>query len=254
MRGLGGTRSAIGDIRRGGVRARGSERSFSGGSGWFARVGCVGIAGRPAARDRDVAGSRQPGGHRVSPDGANVYVTTSGNGPWCSAQRQAQLSAVCSASRGGRGAAARWPAPAGLSGPGAIAISPDGGSVYVANSAGNRVLAFDRVGGGALALKPGRLLRPPAGGLPCTDARAMLGPQDLAIAGGTLYVASSAASSVTALKIGPAGDRRGHDIRRVGRVHESHRTPRVRAGRRPVRSQLARRLGGAVYVGGRAGS
>ena len=106
-------------------------------------IGSVAFPGNPV----DVA---------VSPDNANVYVTTSGNGLMVFARgANGQLTGVqCLRATAGAGCGTLAGA-AGLSGPGAIAISPDGASVYVANSTGNRVLAFDRVGGGALALKAG---------------------------------------------------------------------------------------------------
>ncbi|WP_211339899.1 MopE-related protein [Solirubrobacter pauli] len=142
----------------------------------------------------------------VSPDGANVYVTTAGNGLLVFARDGNGQLALAQCVRDVAGCT-RLTGALALSGPNAVVVAPDGGSVYVANGTGNRVLAFDRGAGGVLSLKAsgGCVSNTGGPGLPCTFARSMVTPQDLAVAGNTLYVASSGSNSVTALRIGAGG-------------------------------------------------
>lgn len=142
----------------------------------------------------------------VSPDGANVYVTTSGNGLLVFSRDGNGQLALTQCVRDVAGCT-RLTGTLALSGPNAVLVAPDGGSVYVANGTGNRVLAFDRGAGGVLSLKAngGCVSNTGGPGLPCTFARSMVTPQDLAIMGNTLYVASSGSNSVTALRVGAGG-------------------------------------------------
>ncbi|MDA0168956.1 MopE-related protein [Solirubrobacter taibaiensis] len=96
-----------------------------------------------------------------------------------------------------------------LSGPTAVAITPDGANVYVANSGNSTIHAFSRAADGSLSLKPGSSACVANAGVvlnPCADSEAMLSPQDLAVDGDHLYVASPGANSgVTLLTIGGGG-------------------------------------------------
>ncbi|MDA0179016.1 MopE-related protein [Solirubrobacter phytolaccae] len=166
-------------------------------------AGCTNIGSPFAGAPTDIA---------VSPDGANVYVTTSGNALLVFARDPAsgQLALAQCLRTGVLAGCTAMPVTLPLSSPTSIAITPDGGSVYVANAGTSAIHEFDRGAGGGLSFKPGSPCIANGGGPPplnaCIDARAMSVPQDLAIEGSTLYVASSGAvGGVSALVIGPGG-------------------------------------------------
>jgi DNA-binding beta-propeller fold protein YncE len=174
-------------------------------------TGCLTtLAAAPCATQAQVG---TPTDIAISPDGVNVYVTTSV--PSLVTYRRDGLSGQltfqhCYRTTATGGCSALPIAPtATLSGPSAIAISPDGGSVYVANTGNSTIQEFNRAGDGSLSLKPGSPCIATLGGPPpaaCPDARAMAAPQDLAIVGDSLYVATSGTpGGVTMLKIGPGG-------------------------------------------------
>jgi len=147
----------------------------------------------------------------VSPDGAHVYVTTSANSIVIFARNPS--TGLLAYQGCVRNAAGCTPIPVltapALNNPQAIAITPDGGSVYVASADSNVIHEFTRNGDGSLSLKPGTPCVANLGGPPpalCIDARAMASPRDLAIEGNSLYVASAGTpGGVSAFVIGPGG-------------------------------------------------
>jgi DNA-binding beta-propeller fold protein YncE len=84
--------------------------------------------------------------------------------------------------------------PAGNN-PVGVAVSPDGGSVYVANEGGGNVSQFDVGPGGALSPKSPATL--PAGGLPVGVA---VSPD-----GGSVYVTNQTSDNVSQYGVGPGG-------------------------------------------------
>ena len=152
-----------GDFRRDGVHARGSERSFSSGAGSAcSATGCCEQRRSHRAR-RDVASPARRGTSRVSPDGANVYVTMSSSALVVFRARPRRASRRFAVPRGATWsraggvpivAAKRWK-------PTAIGVTPDGANLYVASAGTSTIHAFSRAGDGALALKAGSRASPP---------------------------------------------------------------------------------------------
>jgi DNA-binding beta-propeller fold protein YncE len=215
--------------------------------------GCLSNAAVTGCTNLGTAFSGAPNDVAISPDGANVYVTTSGNALLTFARGgDGQLAlAQCLRASAAPGCTV-FSGATGLSGPGAIAVSPDGTSVYVANSA-SRILAFDRGPGGALSLKAsdGCVSTTGRPGQPCTFARAMTTPQDLAVAGNTLYVASSGSASVTALDIlGGGGIREANDMGALAACMNLSGTSGCAAAAGLSGAKALAVQGGRVYVAG----
>lgn len=172
---------------------------------------CYGLAGNGCTGVSDFG---TPSDLVVTPDGAQVYVTTStsiltfnrnpanGELTWTDCQKAVVTGSSCRPLVGA----------ATLSDPSAIAITPGGSTVYVANRGTSTILEFDRAANGLLTLKPGTPCLSTTGGpfpSTCGKARAMLNPQDMVIEGSHLYVASSGlvgvGGGVTALTINGDG-------------------------------------------------
>lgn len=214
MRGLNRTRSAIAAIFAAVVftlAAAGTASAVVPG-GVYAS-GCLSNATAAGCTNIGTPFAGNPTDLAVSPDGANVYVTTTSNALLTFARdgSSGQLTLVQCLRTAALAGCTQMPADANLAinGPTSIAITPDGASVYVANTGNDVILEFDRVGGGTLQLKPDSRCISNAGapGATCVDAKSMADPADMAIEGNFLYVASSAAAGggVTALTIGAGG-------------------------------------------------
>ena len=143
----------------------------------------------------------------VSPDGRNVYALTSV--ALLTFSRDAATGALTPQDciRAATATGCRTlPLAANLSSPTALAITPDGANLYVANSGTSSITEFTRAADGTLTVRPDTPCISNAGApppAPCNDARALALPQDLAVAGNHLYVASS--NAVTVLNIGSGG-------------------------------------------------
>ena len=231
MRGLSRTRSAIAAIFAAVVftlvGASAASAVVPGGllgdrAAWRSSAPCVAVSqvGTPT----DIA---------VSPDGANVYVTTSSSALVIfQPQRRdgpARVPAVPARRDGGHGlhgVADRRPRT--LSSPTAIAITPDGAHVYVASAGNSTIHEFSRAGDGALTLKAGSPVhreRRRSAAAPVHRRAGHGSPQDLAVEGGSLYVASSGT---------PGGVTRADD--RPGRVARPVATAAPSACSRPTRT------------------
>lgn len=149
----------------------------------------------------------------IAPDSSNVYVVTSANS-LLTFSRDAGTGALTQIDciRNATGCRPiNLPTPP-LAGPSSVVVSPDGASVYVANSSGalnnDYILQFDRGPGGILSLKPAGsrcIANAGSAAAECTDGDVLVDPQDMAVAGNNLYVASSGSGGVAALTIGAGG-------------------------------------------------
>jgi DNA-binding beta-propeller fold protein YncE len=181
-------------------------------------AGCVSATGAPPC-----AGATGLDGARavtVSPDGRNVYVASDVSDAVAVFDRAAdgaltqKLGLAGCVSDSGAGGCVDV---TGLDGASSVAVSPDGGSAYVASVSG-AVAVFDRAANGTLTQKPalaGCISETAAG--PCTDGRGLEGPFTLALSpdGRNVYVASNAGDAVAVFdraagggltqKPGPAG-------------------------------------------------
>ncbi len=176
------------------------------------RAGCVSEAA--TARCARGVGLRGATGVTVSPDGRNVYVTSSRSSSVAVFDRDAATGALRQ-KRGRAGCisdAERSPCARGvaLGRPTGVTVSPDGLDVYVTSFVSDAVAIFDRdPDTGALRQKPGRAacvaLRRRAGddafGVPaglCSTARAIEFPNAVVISpdGASAYVASFASDAV----------------------------------------------------------
>src|SRR4051794_33686421 len=176
-----------------------AQCAVNGGAG-----GCVNAHNLPTGAPPAIA---------MSPDSANVYVAgTDGSAyslvSFARNPANGQLTQLGGTAGGIRSAAAANCATTTpvLNNPTAIAITPDGSSVYVGDAGSSQILEFDRGAGGALSLKSTPCIANSGGpGQTCVDADALGAPQDLAVAGSQLYAASSNPGAVTALQINAGG-------------------------------------------------
>ncbi|MBE2320496.1 hypothetical protein DVA67_031325 [Solirubrobacter sp. CPCC 204708] len=165
-------------------------------------TGCIGTAA-PCTVVSGFTGT--PSDIAMSPDGQNVYVTTSTPAVFAFRRDVAtgQLSFLqCFRATTTGGCQALMPtihAAWTLDDPRSVAVAADGRSVYVANDDNSVIHEFIRGADGSIALKAGApcIANSGAGLSPCSDARAMSAPTDLVIAGDLVYVGS--ASGVTVL-------------------------------------------------------
>jgi DNA-binding beta-propeller fold protein YncE len=139
----------------------------------------------------------------VSPDGRDVYAASALSGSLSTFARNADGSltpAGCVSQLGGACAQG-----IGLAGATGVAVSPDGGDVYVASSISNAVTTFHRdVTTGALTPNGCILNGAPGGG--CAGGTALLGAGDLVVSpdGKNVYVASPGSNAVAAFERDPA--------------------------------------------------
>jgi len=180
---------------------------------------CISTTGSAGAcRDGGIVGG---GEGTISPDGRHLYVTSYASGtvvvfdrnPRTGQLRQKRGEAACVSEDPGE-----IPGTAGCAKgrafeeAEALAISPEGGTVYVASEHFDAVAIFDRDRAtGALAQKPGKAGCISAGGARdgCEKARAIRSPTDLTISpdGRNLYVSSLGAPAVAAFDVDPATGR-----------------------------------------------
>ena len=184
----------------------------------FARDGAGGLTFRGCvSSDGPVAGctlATSIGGAEalaVSPDGSAVYVAAATADAVTDFARDASgdLSFRSCASRSGEGCA---PAPS-LSRPQSVAVSPDGGSIYVVSVFDGLITQLGRDPAGAL-VERGCVSSDPGGpiingGAPpgCGQIPALLGAQDLAVSpdGSSAYVATVGPGAVVHLGRAPDG-------------------------------------------------
>lgn len=147
----------------------------------------------------------------VSPDGASVYVAGAGGDAVAVFDRRAdgvlsqKAGAAGCVSGSGTGRCAHADA---LDRPVAMAVSPDGGSVYVAAADGDAVVVFDRAADGTLTPRPGAagcISETGQGG--CADGTALDGPASVKVSpdGSSVYVASVASDALAVFDRAPDG-------------------------------------------------
>lgn len=176
--------------------ASGALRQLNGTAGCLSKDGTA----RPGGPVGECQTGRQlddPRSVAVSPDGKNVYVTASGSHAVTVFGRNAageleqfEGKAGCITEDGSGGTCEDGVA---LAEPSAIAISPDGKSVYVSSlGLSEAVAVFDRDGEGALHQKPGTGACLSATLPGCTPARAIGAPFGLTVSpdGKNVYVAT----------------------------------------------------------------
>ncbi len=123
-----------------------------GAGGALTPAGCFeNTGGSVCGAGNQIAGLPSPESVAVSPDGASVYVASSGNtvARFNRGAGGALTPAGCFENTGGSVCGA-GNQTAGLLGPQSVAVSPDGASVYVASISSNAVVRFNRGAGGAL--------------------------------------------------------------------------------------------------------
>jgi DNA-binding beta-propeller fold protein YncE len=133
----------------------------------------------------------------VSPDGANVYVTSEADDAISIFDRapdgrltQKPGAAGCVANTAANGCAD----VTALDGPDSVAVSPDASSVYVASEMSGAVTVFDRAADGSLTQKPGLAgCISDTGAGPCRDGSGLEGARSVAVSpdGSSAYVASN---------------------------------------------------------------
>jgi DNA-binding beta-propeller fold protein YncE len=159
---------------------------------------CTDLPGEPLNAAKGLA---------VSPDGRSVYtvgegvVTVFDRGP------DGQLAyAGCVSNDGSGGLCADFPGTP-LSAMNAVAVSPDGTSVYVGSEIANTVVAFDRASGGQITYA-GCISNDGSGGL-CADAFGkpfkFIDGLDVSPDGRSVYVASFSNGTVITLDRAPGG-------------------------------------------------
>jgi fibronectin-binding autotransporter adhesin len=175
------------------------------------KAGCVSQRGKgPCAFGRALGGASSV---VVSPDGANVYVAADfshalvvlARNKRTGALRQLSGSAGCISNfRGGGCKGGR-----ALAGPEEVAISADGGSVYVASTASDAVAVFSRnpTSGAVTQASDARGCVSLEGRWGCTPARGLDKPLDVALSpdGRNLYVASYGSDAVAVFSRGAGG-------------------------------------------------
>jgi DNA-binding beta-propeller fold protein YncE len=171
------------------------------------RGGCISQTGAGACADGHAL--RGPNSVAVSPDGENVYVAS--KDAVVRLNRNTRTGAITQPpGRGGcisQTGAGSCGDGHGLKGPGSVAVSPDGKSVYA-------VSGFDTGSDAVVRLKrnrtTGAITQPPGrGGCisqtgrgPCADGHALSGPSSVAVSanGKSVYVASTLSDAVVRLK------------------------------------------------------
>jgi DNA-binding beta-propeller fold protein YncE len=163
-------------------------------------AGCVADTGSAGCAD----GSALDGGQDValSPDGSSVYLATYSSHAVAVFDRGA--GGALTQKAGAAGCIASYGPPQCASGHdfgplAAVAVSPDGTSVYAATHINNGVVAFDRAPDGTLTQKAGVAGCVTEAPTPaCTDGRALSGADGLAMSadGRSVYVSASSSNAV----------------------------------------------------------
>jgi len=138
----------------------------------------------------------------VSRDGLSVYVASANSNSVAVFDRAADGTLTQKAGTAGclwSSAIGPCAGADGLDTPLSVAVSPDGGSVYVASLDGDTVVVFDRAANGALTQKPGStgcISDAPAP--PCLDGRALNGAASVTVSpdGQSVYVTSLLSDAV----------------------------------------------------------
>jgi DNA-binding beta-propeller fold protein YncE len=177
---------------------------------------CISTTGSAGAcEDGGIIGG---GRGTISPDGKHLYLTSYTSGtvvvldrnPRTGQLRQKRGKAACTADDPGEiRATASCARGRAFEEPEALAISPDGRTVYVASEHFDAVAIFDRDRAtGALTQRPGKAGCISAGGAKdgCEQARAIKSPTDLTISpdGRNLYVSSLGTPAVAVFDVDPA--------------------------------------------------
>jgi DNA-binding beta-propeller fold protein YncE len=172
-------------------------------------AGCIaagGVAGCASAQ-----GLAGPNSVAVSADGKNVYATAFRSGSVDTFTRDPSTGALTQAP-GGTGCLAAAPVPGcaaarGLDGADVVAVSADGGSLYVGSFTGGAVAVFARSSSGGTLTQPsgtgGCISQGGVGG--CATARAMSSVEGLAVTrdGKNVYVAAPGSSALDVLARDP---------------------------------------------------
>ncbi|MBS1879063.1 MAG: beta-propeller fold lactonase family protein [Actinobacteria bacterium] len=175
-----------------------------------------GTAGCVAARAEHgcglAVGLIGPNSVAVSPDGRNVYATARGGDSVLSFQRNRKTGALRQLPPASSGCISGLPVPScapgrALSGPDVVAVSPDGGNVYVGSFFGSAVASFARdPAGGALTQLEGSAgcIALATGG--CGTAIALGAVEGLEVSpdGSAVYAAAAASGAVAVLARDPA--------------------------------------------------
>jgi DNA-binding beta-propeller fold protein YncE len=143
----------------------------------------------------------------ISPDGRSAYVVSSGSNSisWFGRRANGELRyRGCYADRGRQGC--RNPKHDSLGGAFDVAVSPDGGSVYVASLEGDSITRFDRRSNGSLTYK-GCIANKGHHGCRHPVHNALGGADALAVSpdGKSVYATAIRAGAVMRFKRGPGG-------------------------------------------------
>lgn len=155
----------------------------------------------------------RPSSITVSPDGRNVYVTAAGSNALAVFARHRRSGALRQLP-GARGCLSQLPGGGcrdgrALNEPVAVAVSPDGGDVYVAGRRFPSAIAIlKRRRDGSLAQAAGEAGCISQGGVSgCAPARALRSPEDVVVSpdGRTVFVAGMRSNAVAVLRKSPGG-------------------------------------------------
>jgi Bacterial Ig domain len=169
-------------------------------SGALSHPGCIGDVGGPAdcGTGNTAEGLNGAKGLAVSPNGANVYISSIADNAIVSFDRDASgvlSNPSCIEDVGGTAGCGSGNTAQGLQDARAVAVSPDGSNVYSVAGDDSAIVTFDRAPDGALS-NPSCIEdvpEPPAMAVCGSTAQGLNDVQDVAISpdGGSVYTASS---------------------------------------------------------------